>query len=201
MHEMRFCPDAHEYRLDGRVVPHITELLKLSGHIDDRWYTEESSERGRAVHALTAEFDLGALDLGTCVSQYRPWLLAYIRAMEMLRPTWEAVEMALIHPVLWFGGRPDRVGLLFGLRTILEIKTNDAAWCVTKATPIQTALQAILASGSHPQAHRLPPMAWKRYALYLRPNGKSRTVEHTEVSDLDTAMEIIEQFCHPEVPC
>lgn len=191
--QFRFDPAAHEYTDDvGRVLPHITGMLERCGWIDSTWYTEESSVRGQAVHRLTADYDLQALDVASCVSRYRPWLLAHVAAMGVLRPTWDAVEAPAVHPTFRFGGRPDRVGRVFNAHTILDLKSNDKVWNIEKATPIQTALQAILCSATRP----LPAEAWTRYALYLRPNGKYRLKEHTETrKDFDEAYRIIAKCC------
>src|SRR5574341_1863405 len=56
--ELPFRFDAlnHEYLsvATGEVFPHITGMLEQTGWIDDRWYTEESSDRGmvRAARLL-----------------------------------------------------------------------------------------------------------------------------------------------------
>lgn len=190
----RFDPDQHEY-IDhqGVVLPHITGMLERTGWIDDTWYTDEASERGRAVHSLTADYDLGAIDLKSLQDRYKPWLLAYVEAMRLLQqPTWEMIESPLVHPGFKFGGRPDRVGRVFGIYTILELKSNNKGWNLEKAHPIQTALQAILVSAARP----LPAEAWQRYALYCRPDGSCRAYEHkARRKDFDEAYRIIRVCC------
>jgi hypothetical protein len=184
----RFDSHLHEYTAcdTGEVLPHITGMLEAAGLIDDTWYTEESCERGQCVHSLTADYDLGALNPAGCVSCYRPYLLAHVGAMKVLRPKWRAVEEPMIHPVLRFGGRPDRVGLVTQLQAVLEVKSGapDDSHC------IQTALQAILASYKHP----LPPASWARYALYLKDSGKYKLERHTRRQDFDKAYEIIRKL-------
>lgn len=189
----RFDPERHEYTtLDGEVLPHITGMLETTGWIDDTWMTEESSERGRCVHSLTAEFDLGALDVGSCVSRYRPYLLAHVACMAVLRPAWQAVEEPSVHPQLRYGGRPDRVGKVRGLWTVLEVKSGVKQ----KSHAIQTALQAILAAVETP----LPAWQWQRYALYLKPNGKYKLDPHDDRADFDEALRIIHK-CTGVKPC
>lgn len=186
----RFNPDRHEYTdARGRVLPHITGMLERTGWIDSTWYSEESSARGTAVHSLTADYDMGALEAQSCSSVYKPWLLAYVAAMEVLRrPVWSAIEAPVVHPDLRFAGRPDRVGTVFGAYTILEIKTNNKGWNLERAHPIQTALQALLVSAAYP----LPPEEWQRYALYCRPDGRWRVIEHKDTrKDFDEARRII----------
>src|SRR3990167_3759438 len=108
----RFDPIGHRYYTldDGLEIAHITGMLEAAGKIDSSWFTAESAQRGQAVHALTAEHDLGALDLDTCESPYRGYLLAYLAACRILQPEILAVEEAMVYAgPPRFGGRPDRV--------------------------------------------------------------------------------------------
>jgi len=192
--QFRFNPDEHVYTdLDGRELPHITGMLARTGWIDDTWYTEESCERGQAVHALTADFDLGVLDPATAPKTYRAWVLAYVAGMKILQPIWDSIEAPIVHPTFRFGGRPDRVGKAFGISTILEVKSNNQGWNLEKAHPIQTALQAVLVSATRP----LPAEAWVRYAFYCRPNGQYRLEDHekTKHKDFAEAYRIIRECC------
>ncbi len=92
--EFRFSSETHEYTdlLTGQIVPHITGILQATGWINDEWYTEESCERGTAIHKLTADYDLGALDVASCVSPYRGYLLSHVAAMNIIRPEILSVE-------------------------------------------------------------------------------------------------------------
>lgn len=177
----RFEAETHTYYdAAGLVVPHITGLLERGGWIDDRWYTEESSARGRLVHTLTADYDLGAVDVATCVSRGRPYLLAHIECLRLEPPTFEEIEEPWVHPGLRFGGRPDRAGRLrSGARVVWEIKSGAKA----KAHSIQTALQAILLE----QKHGLPAEMWVRLCEYLDHRGRCKLVDHKETQAADFA--------------
>lgn len=190
--QFRFDPDQHEYTDHrGRTLPHITGMLERCGWIDSTWYTEESSVRGQAVHKLTADYDMGALDVASCVSKYRPWLLSYVALLGILRPTWDSIESPAVHPVYRYGGRPDRSGKVHNIKTVAEVKTNNKGWNLEKAHPIQLALQAILLSASSP----LPAEAWHRVAFYLRPDGKFKAEQYTKRADFDEAYRIIGVCC------
>lgn len=185
----RFDPGPHEYidTATGAVLPHITGMLEATGWIDDTWYTEESSDRGQAVHALTRDYDLDALDVATCHSPFRGYLLAHVKATGIFRPQWIAIEEPQVHPRLRFGGRPDRVGRIYGAAGVLEVKSGDPE----KSHAIQTALQAILAADDF----RLPADTLVRYALYLKDTGKFRLEQHKNKHDLDKARDIIRSCC------
>jgi hypothetical protein len=181
----RFNVDRHEY-LDpatGEIFPHITGMLVDTGWVDDEWFTEESSDRGTAVHRLTADYDLGALDVATCSSIFRPYLLAHVKVVGMARPTWLAVEEPLVHSTLRFGGRPDRDAIAYKLRCTWEVKSGVAQ----RSHQVQTALQAILIADDA----KMPPEAIARFCCYLKPNGKAKLDEHTDKRDFIEARRVI----------
>lgn len=181
----RFDAIEHRY-LDpatSKEFPHITGMLQRTGWIDDTWYTEESSARGTAIHRLTADYDLGSIDVASCVSKYRPQLLGHAKLMSMLQPTWFAIEEPLVHPLHRFGGRPDRIGLIQNLTAVNEIKSGGKE----KSHQIQTALQAILAE----LVTRVPPTAIARWAEYITPKGRAKMEPHEDLRDFDEAYRII----------
>jgi hypothetical protein len=159
-------------------------MLEATGWTDSTFYNDDGRERGTAVHKLTADYDLGALDLSACVSRYRPYLLGHAMVMAMLKPEILAVEESIVHPVHRFGGRPDRVWRLAGALALCDIKTGEPE----KSHQIQTALQAILVSVEHDD---IPPDMIERYTLYLTPKGKGKLEEHKNRRNLDKAREII----------
>jgi hypothetical protein len=188
----RFDPIEHAY-LDletGEVFPHITGMLEDFGLIDDTWYTEESSHRGTQVHTLTASYDLGAIENPNQVdSAYKAYLLAHVRAMQILRPTILAVEEPAVHPYFRFGGRPDRRVIVNRAKGILEVKTTAKA---EQSHAIQTALQAILVADTFD----LPPESLVRFCLYLRKDGKFKLEEHRAMHDFVVARRVIRQCCN-----
>lgn len=185
----RFDADRHDY-IDletGELRPHITGMLEATDWIDPRWYTEDSRIRGQAVHRLTADFDLGALDVDSCTSRYRGYLLAHVELMAKMRPEILAVEEPRLHPYWRYGGRPDRVWRYAGALTIPEIKSGD----YTKAHPIQTALQAILLE----LEHGLPAQLFVRMGVYLKANGRAKVLQFDDRADFTKARKVIQQCC------
>lgn len=186
----RFDHRAHEYVdiATGYVYPSITQVMKQAGIVDDRWFTDESRERGSAVHRLCTDYDLGALtDLAGCTSPYKAWLQAHAAAMAILRPEHLHVEEPFVNETLGIGGRPDRIWRLYGAVTTSEIKSGPPS----KAHPIQTALQNLVAA---PEIG-LPAEAIRRGALYVQGNGKFTYQTHTDRRDFITARQIIRDHC------
>lgn len=177
----------------GAILPHITGMLKHAGLVDDTWFTEESSLRGQAVHKLTADYDLGSIeDVPSVVGRYKPYLEAHAKAMSILQAEVLTVEEPLVHPgPRPWGGRPDRSIRLASRRLgVLEVKTTIGPH---RSHEIQTALQAILVAACSPPG--LPPEEYVRLALYLKPTGKFKVLEHTRAHDFTEARKIIREVC------
>lgn len=181
----RFDPVNHEYFLNDVQVPSITQMLEDCCYIDDTYFTAECAERGTMVHRLTADYDLGAIEQPASVENiWKGYLLAHVAAMRgMGRPAWTSIEQALCHPALRYGGRPDRVGKVWGAVSVVDLKTGGTYdW-----HGIQTALQAILVASEV----NLPPTVIVRYGLNLKINGKYKLLEHKDVRDFDKAYDVI----------
>lgn len=187
----RFDPIEHSYTaLDtGEELPHATGMLEATGWTGDpRFYTDDGKERGSAVHKLTADYDLGALDLVALKSRYRGYVLGHALAMSILKPEIIAVEESIVHPFYRYGTRPDRVWKLAGVLGVCDEKSGAEE----KAHRIQTALQAICVSVEH---DNIPPEMIERYALYLTPKGKFKLVQHKDRKDFDEARRVIKRTC------
>ncbi len=186
---LRFDEATHTY-YDvgrGRVVPSVTEMLEQTGWINTRFYTPGSAERGDAVHRLLAAYDLMSVDVPSCVSAYRPWLLSYKCTADVVRPRWLHVEEPFIHEGLGFGGRPDRVGYVYDRLSVVDLKSGGAE----RAHPIQTALQAILVAPTV----GLPPRSIGRFGWYVKAKGLSKLFEFPNARDFDEAYRIIRTCC------
>lgn len=184
---IRFDAVRHVYYLDGLEVPHITGLLGSAGLVDSRWYTEESSRRGTAIHKLTEDYDLGALDPVRCTSAYKGYLLSHVEMMRRLKPEILEVELAQVHVGHGFGGRPDREMVMYGELSILEGKSGE----VSDAHNVQTALQAILVAPKYGKA----PEAIPRFCIYWRADGRAKLYEHPDRRDFEKAYRILDKFC------
>lgn len=187
---LRFEAAEHEYYLDGVLIPSVTQMLVATGWIDPHYYSDAGRIRGSAVHRATAAYDLGTLDLDT-VTHHRGYVLAYIEAVERLRPEWLQVEEMAVHPGYPFAGTPDRVGRWSGVLTIPEIKTGGRE----KWHPIQTALQAILLEQSPAPGGGLPAHHYQRATIYLKPSGRFGLEFHPNRRDFDEAHKVLAACC------
>jgi hypothetical protein len=183
----RFDYDEHVYYVNDKPIPNTTSMLQRTGHVDPKYYTEESRERGRAVHALTAAIDLKSIDVGKLVSPYRGFALAHEKAMARLRPEMIAIEVPVVHPGYRYGTRPDRVLKIYRALGVLDEKSGGKE----KWHAIQTALQAIGVAWKF----GLRPELLQRFTLYLQNDGYFKNEMHTKRSDFDEAYEIIRECC------
>lgn len=109
MSQLTFDSDKHEYRLSGRVVPSVTQVIRgmLPGWKTDEWYLT----RGAAIHLGCELFDKNDLDWSTVSTEIEP----RIRAWESFRRDYSGklheIEVALGHSTFMYAGRIDRIFL------------------------------------------------------------------------------------------
>lgn len=162
-------------------------MLEETGYTDSTWMNDEGKRRGSAVHDMTKDYDLGALEPHEVQSPYKGYLLAYVKACEILRPTWHDIEVAVRHTSQRCACRTDRRGEVDGLLTIGEIKSGQPC----EADQIQTALQAIMMA-SH---GGLPAEYYRRIVIYVRANGKFKVDDLVDKSDFRKAHQVIADTC------
>lgn len=183
----RFDHEQHVYYVNERQVPNITSMLQKTGHVDPTYYTEAARERGRAVHRLTADYDLADLSLATLRSPFRGYVLAHAAAVKALKPIQVEVEEPDVHPVYRFGGRPDRIWKVFGVLTVVDEKTGGPEeW-----HGVQLALQAILKAWRY----GLKPEALQRWNIYLADSGRFKRKTRDDRRDFDEAYRILKECC------
>lgn len=168
MPALAFNPDLHEYRVDGRLLPGVTDVLKGVGIIDmsKPWYTDYERDRGKAIHSACEMLDTpadGALDWDSLDEA----IVGYVRAWQSFLVESGAkilnVERKLWSPEYGFAGTLDRVLWWQDARTIVDIKTGQPE----KWHALQTAAYQILDGA-----------ATERCCVYLRENGKFRVCVH-----------------------
>ena|SRR3990167_7445652 len=122
-----FDNDKHEYRLNDRLLPSVTEILRSLGFINPAWYTEEARSRGKAVHVGCHYLDEGKLDWSTL----HPDLHGYVKSWEAFKAQMEFkildMETPRYHPLYQFAGTLDRrVVMPTGREWIFDLKTGKA---------------------------------------------------------------------------
>lgn len=128
MPDLTFNPELHEYRIDGHVVPSVTQILSEAGLVDDRWYTEESQFRGRFVHLMTALDDQCELNEEMVHDEYLGYLKAWRRFKADTKCEILSIEERVCNSTYRYAGTTDRRLTWNGPLYIADIKTGAPAW-------------------------------------------------------------------------
>lgn len=183
---LAFDEDRHEYRVGGRLVPSVTQILApLSSaeyrHVD-RAVMEAAAALGTAVHKMI-ELDVRAtLDTDSLSDGLRPYYGAWrnFRALSGFRMVLS--ESRVYSSRYGYAGTLDLAGWLGDRFAIIDAKRTAA---VPRTTGPQTAgyEQALREHAEH-------AVLWPkdtpidRYALHLKTDGKWALVPFTDRSDL-----------------
>jgi hypothetical protein len=125
---LTFEPESHLYKVDGVVVPSVTQVIKEAGLSELEYVPErtlrEKADLGNKVHKATELLDRDNLD----VESIHPILLNYVAMWEQFKKDFgfeaQDIELTLHHPLYRFAGRIDRVGLVNGKLSIVDIKSG-----------------------------------------------------------------------------
>lgn len=163
---LEFHEARHEYRLDGEVVPSVTQVT--DGLLTDlsmvpRDVLERAAAFGTAVHMTCELDDDDMLDEDALDVALRPYLAGYRKFKAEVKPEVLANELKVYSRKYGFAGTLDRV-MRFGRglpRCLVDLKTNT---------------QLLPAVGPQTAAYQLAweemgnPALTKRFALQLLPN-------------------------------
>lgn len=161
--KVEYDDEKHEYKLNGKVVPSVTQIIKRLGFISDR-YTADGATRGTYIAQATELDDSGELDYEALDERLRPYVDAWRKFKAESRFVVAGSEKIVYRDTvpLAYAGRIDRLGKMPPTKAspiedwVIDIKTGDpACW-----HPLQITGYAVCL----PTAHR-------RGVVYLRDNG------------------------------
>jgi hypothetical protein len=123
---VEFDPIDHRYTVvdTGKCAASVTEILMDSGVVESEWYTDESRERGRAVHAATEYSDQDDLDESSVADTILPYIQAAHRCKKESGFVNVLVEPYGYHPIHRYAGKPDRIIILNGYLCVLDYKSG-----------------------------------------------------------------------------
>ena len=179
---LTFDAERHEYRVDGVLLPSVTQVLKPLQDFSmiAPAVLEHARQRGIAVH-IAVQLDI-CNDL--VEESVAPELAGYLQAWRAFRhdsgiheADFGDPEKPLYHPLYGFAGTPD-VPFFFKKRwAVLDVKTADA---LSPVWGLQTAAYLELINANTPKGHH---KVVDRYSLRLRENGTYRLEQHTDKND------------------
>lgn len=124
MSTLTFDEAAHEYRIDGRRLPSVTQLL--APLVDYSMVPREALERaqalGTAVHKMTELHDNDDLDEDSLSDELKPYLAGWIKFRTECQFKPVTIEHRMAHPTLGYAGTSDRTGVIKGRLAVVDIK-------------------------------------------------------------------------------
>ena len=167
---LTFDEDRHEYFLDGKNIPSVTEVLQECGIIDVSKFSdlEYYRERGKGVHKATELWDKGTLDVDALDGRLKPYLDAYRLFRDQTGFIPDATEFVGFNEPLRYAGTLDKMGTIGTAKAILDLKTN----AVYPWTALQLAGYNLIHGGGY-----------QRYGLALRNDGTYRLKKFSDYSD------------------
>ena len=143
--DFRFDRETHRYFYKNIEIPSVTSVLKSAGlvsfiDVPDR-HLDFATIRGKAVHLATQYDDLGTLDEGTLHSALIGYLESWRNFKQKCSVEIIDVEKPLFSAKWMFGGTRDRLAIIGGKVTIIDLKTASTSY---PANAIQVAGYKIL---------------------------------------------------------
>ena len=169
MSNLTFDEESHTYRVDGEIVPSVTQILKGAALTPPfRGGSGRAMTKGSFAHLATELDDKGELDEATV----DPANLGHLEAWRKFKVESGikilAIEERVYNDMYRYAGTLDRRVMYQGWESVIDIKTgNSYPW-----HPIQTAAYAMaLGKGV------------ARFSVYLSDSGSYKLVEHTDKND------------------
>jgi hypothetical protein len=206
MPKLSFSAEEHEYRMDGRRVPSVTEVLRLAGLYDSYEFTASIHKfRGGSVHHGCALLDMGgspSIELTPGYAKnpeyvqvakdieegYWPAFVAWKKATGFQGYIWEC---PFIDPVLGYGGTEDVIGLCNGEVWMPDLKSGGLPSMVC----CQTSAYELLLRKGQPTNPDHPGLDWlieevlkpgreiKKKGVQLEKTGRWTMVSETSKGD------------------
>lgn len=175
MSALTFDEAAHEYRLDGRRLPSVTQLL--APLVDYSKVPRETLERaqalGTAVHRMTELYDNDDLDEESLSDELRPYLASWLRFRTECQFEPVTIEHRMSHPLYHYAGTSDRTGIIKGRLAVVDLK---------KMMVLGPHIGPQLAA--YEKLHQAEGLkVLDRFALGLRPDGTYRLQPYTDPLD------------------
>lgn len=126
MSMLTFDEATHTYFYEGQVVPGVTTILspltdfsRVPAHV-----LKAASDFGTAVHLACELDDLSELDEGSLDEELVPYLSAWRKFSAEHSVQWQQIEHQVHNKTMGYAGTLDRLGLVDGVATVLDIKSS-----------------------------------------------------------------------------
>lgn len=173
---LKFDAEAHEYTLDGRRLPSVTEVLSIVHDFSmvPKDMLAAAAEFGQHVHIACDLHDRGELDWDRVDPSLVPYVSAWRDFLIESGAVVIASEMRVYHATLGYAGSPDKVLAWGGRYVIPDIKSTAV---VPYLVGSQTAAYAKAWNSTN--EGREPA----RYCIHLKPDGKYKAHARRDPAD------------------
>lgn len=128
MINIEFEPITHTYKVDGKVLPSVTQVLESVGISDysmvPKNFLEAAQQLGTDVHRLLELYDKGTLDYDTVDDYIAPYLPSWVDFLDTTGAKIIEIEQKVYCERYQYVGTLDRVLEIDGRLSILDIKTG-----------------------------------------------------------------------------
>ncbi|MDP2322527.1 MAG: hypothetical protein Q8N51_00665 [Gammaproteobacteria bacterium] len=123
---LEFHAATHTYRLDGRSVPSVTEVLKPLYSFDGipADVMETARVRGSWIHAAVDLYNRGVLDVATVSEDVKPYLANWLRFLDESRAIVTAGEMRVASRKYGYAGTLDTLCEMPLGETLVDVKAT-----------------------------------------------------------------------------
>jgi len=167
----------HRYSRAGVEILGVTSVLKEAGLIDASWYTEESRQRGQAVHAMIHLAADGDLHEPSLDPRLLPYLEAYRRFIGETGFIADLIEHRVESRTYGYAGTLDAAGTIDaagGTTVVVDYKSGrPERWVGPQLAAYRRAL--------HEQAGYLYRERW---AVWLKDDGRYQIFPQRSSDDL-----------------
>lgn len=182
---LEFNPENHEYKLDGVVIPSVTQALKILSDEIYRGISEAvmaaAADRGVKVHLACELHDKGVLDEDQLDPVLAPYLAGWKKFLSETGFIVTHNEAKIWSESFRYAGTLDRVGVFADKkqeRVMIDIKARAK---LTAETGPQLAGYKAAFEEMHPDRK-----IKKRFAVNLKKDGKYEMKEYSDRGDLKT---------------
>jgi len=180
MNDLAFDESRHIYKLDGIIIPSVTQILNEGGLVNLDWIDADlladKADLGQKVHSTTELYDTQDLDF----NKLHPTLKNYLDGWIKFRKDYDfipaEIEMQLFHPVYRYAGRIDRVGFAKEDLTIVDIKSGTKQ----KVHALQTAGYKCMYDVGKKKTEQIK----RRLCVYLNQDGY-KVEEYKNTQDIN----------------
>lgn len=161
--------DNHVYHDEaGNVVPGVTTILKATGFMDTRYFSNYARDRGTAVHLACEYDDKGILDDETVDEAIQGYVMAWRNFKNTVKFQPETMEVMVHNKTYNYAGQYDVTGTIDGRKFLIDRKTGK----LPAYAGIQLAAYSECLEAEH-----------IRMAVELHDNGTFRTQTYSDASD------------------